>query len=252
MTYHDYAKFYAVSGQQWLGLHLLSMLQRWLDQHDWHGVDVVDLGCGTGDVAVALSLAGYHVTAIDRSPAMLDRAKRHAQIHGVHVNWIEHDLTTWNAPQSADLILSLYDTLNYIVEPAALQRTFHTIAQTLRPNGIVVFDLNTPLEYATWIERSTVTADHDDLFIYNVLDYNEETQIATGRIVWFERMASGWRRGEETHQQRAHSDADITQWLNDAGLAVIARLTIDGAPADLATATRVVYVGMKHDAGKNW
>ena len=82
--------------------------------------------------------------------------------------------------------------------------------------------------------------------------YNEETQIATGRIVWFERMASGWRRGEETHQQRAHSDADITQWLNDAGLAVIARLTIDGAPADLATATRVVYVGMKHDAGKNW
>src|ERR1700757_142341 len=43
----------------------------------------LDLGCGTGAIAVRLARLGLHVTLLDASPAMLDIAKRTAQEAGV-------------------------------------------------------------------------------------------------------------------------------------------------------------------------
>ena len=240
--YTSYAPIYAASGQAWVGLRAWATVERWLSAAGWRGQQAADLGCGTGEVAAVLAQAGYHVAAVDRSAAMLAQAQ--ATNADSRITWELADLADWHSAP-LDLVVSFYDTLNYLTELDTLTSLIAQVGAALRPGGIFAFDLTTPSEYITWDERSTVTADNDDLFVYNVLHFTPESQLAEGRIVWFERAEGGWHRGEETHLQRAHSDAEVVGALHAAGLSVQARLDLLGAPADLATATRIVYLAQR-------
>ncbi len=46
------------------------------------GKEVLDLGCGSGDLAVLLALAGARVTAVDQSPQAIANARRQAEFNG--------------------------------------------------------------------------------------------------------------------------------------------------------------------------
>ncbi len=65
--------------------------------------------------------------------------------------------------------------------------------------------------------------DGQDCLVYNQLNYDPELGLATGRIVWFVRETELWWRDEETHTQRAWSDADVCAALAGAGLELIGR-----------------------------
>jgi malonyl-CoA O-methyltransferase len=57
---------------------------------DVAGLEIADIGCGTGRHAVRLALAGARVTAVDFSEGMLARAR--AKTGAERVRWIGHDL----------------------------------------------------------------------------------------------------------------------------------------------------------------
>jgi ubiquinone/menaquinone biosynthesis C-methylase UbiE len=63
-------------GMQLLTLGRLARVHRDLAQHLRAGDRVLDVGCGTGALAVDLARRGMHVTAIDISPAMLSEAAK--------------------------------------------------------------------------------------------------------------------------------------------------------------------------------
>ncbi len=246
--YGAYAPIYAAIGQGWVGLQAWATLATWLAARGWHGQSAADLGCGTGEVAVALARAGYSVIGVDGSVAMLNWAVDLAQAQAVTVAWRHADLLAWTSETTFDLVVSFYDTLNYLTADGALTDLIGRVGAALRVGGMLAFDLNTPTEYATWDERATVTADNQAYFVYNVLHFNPETRLAEGRIVWFERVDTGWRRGEETHLQRAWSDAEIVAALRTAGLTLQARLTLTGAAADPVAATRILYIAQRTTA----
>src|SRR5690606_18463224 len=128
------------SGQAWVGLRALSVTQAWLDREGWRpGGRAVDLGCGTGEVAVALALAEHQVSGVDRSAAMLALAATHATVSGVTVEWRECDLRDWRDPGPFELAVSFYDTLNYITEPADLAGVFRQVGAALAPGGVFAF-----------------------------------------------------------------------------------------------------------------
>ena len=71
---------------------------RWPDV-DWFrsvasgtGGPVLELGCGSGRIAVALAADGYTVVGVDRSPAMLLRARERARAAGVAAEFVSGDL----------------------------------------------------------------------------------------------------------------------------------------------------------------
>jgi ubiquinone/menaquinone biosynthesis C-methylase UbiE len=55
------------------------------------GDEVVDIGCGTGNVAIQAAQAGAHVTGVDLSPGMLARARAHAEAEGLAIACVEGD-----------------------------------------------------------------------------------------------------------------------------------------------------------------
>jgi 2-polyprenyl-3-methyl-5-hydroxy-6-metoxy-1,4-benzoquinol methylase len=55
------------------------------------GQRVLDVGCGTGVVAITAARAGARVTALDLTPPLLERARENATIANVDVDWREGD-----------------------------------------------------------------------------------------------------------------------------------------------------------------
>jgi SAM-dependent methyltransferase len=69
----------------------------------------LDLACGNGRHAMWLAERGWDVTAVDFSSEALRQAHERAAHEGLEVEWIEHDLVTYEPPRSAfDLVLVAY------------------------------------------------------------------------------------------------------------------------------------------------
>ncbi len=84
------------------------------------GAKVLDLCCGTGQLAKVLTEKGYKVTGIDGSAEML----RYAKINAPDAEFINEDARTFKLPSIYDAVFSTFDSLNHILKAAELLRTF--------------------------------------------------------------------------------------------------------------------------------
>src|ERR1700687_1743021 len=53
------------------------------------GQRVLDVACGTGVVSVTAARLGAHVTGLDLTPELLERARENSRIAGVEIDWLE-------------------------------------------------------------------------------------------------------------------------------------------------------------------
>ena len=73
------------------------------------GQHLLDVGCGTGIVAITAALRGAKVCGLDLTPALLERAKKNALIAGVDVEFIEGDAEALPYPDASfDVVLSQF------------------------------------------------------------------------------------------------------------------------------------------------
>jgi demethylmenaquinone methyltransferase/2-methoxy-6-polyprenyl-1,4-benzoquinol methylase len=116
------------------------------------GDRVLDVCCGTGDLAVEASRAGGEVTGLDFSPRMLERARR--KLHSV--TWVEGDaLELPFADESFDAATVGFGVRNL----ADLERGLHELRRVLRRGGrVAVLEITRPKGplrhfYALWFDR---------------------------------------------------------------------------------------------------
>ena len=100
------------------------------------GGHVVDAGCGTGADARELAAAGYGVTGIDRSPELIDEARRLAP----EATFLVGDLLEWRPSAPADGVLCR-GVLNDVIEDGERGAALHAVAEMLRAGGVLVVDV---------------------------------------------------------------------------------------------------------------
>jgi SAM-dependent methyltransferase len=97
-------------------------------------LDVLDIGGGTGGLAVRVGALGHRVTVVDPSPDALAALDRRAREHDVAVNGRQGDLSTLLdvvGTDSADLVLC-HGVLEVVDDPAT---ALGTLAEVVRPGG---------------------------------------------------------------------------------------------------------------------
>jgi SAM-dependent methyltransferase len=121
---------------------------------------VLDLGCGTGQLAAALA-DGRSVTGVDPASAMLDIARTRAG--GESVDWVEADARNVRLGRRFDLVLLTGHAFQVFLTPEDRKAVLGTIAAHLAPGGRFIFDTRNPAvqEWLEWTpERSHRMLDH--------------------------------------------------------------------------------------------
>lgn len=104
------------------------------------GKQVLELACGSGDVALALAKQGYHVSASDMSEAMLAIAKQ--KDNEKQVNWSIMDMRQMSGTDTYDAILCFCDSLNYILDKKDIKDILAQAYERVKPQGVFLFDLH--------------------------------------------------------------------------------------------------------------
>jgi SAM-dependent methyltransferase len=118
----------------------VEMLRQWL--HLEPGMQVLDLGCGQGRHAVPMAASGVQVVGQDRSPHMLDLARRAADEAGATVDWRQADMRDVPDESRFDAVLSLFSAFGYFAEDEDNVAVLRAVARSLRPGGRFIIDLN--------------------------------------------------------------------------------------------------------------
>ena len=145
-AYDDWAGQYDQAVGAGYGQAQWQFLQRVLLPTLAPGAAVLDLCCGSGQLAAPLLARGFAVTGLDGSPAMLDQARRHAP----QARWLQGDARDFRLDAPVAAVFSTSASLNHIDSIADLQRVFGCVRAALQPGGLFAFDLNHPAQLARW------------------------------------------------------------------------------------------------------
>ena len=200
------------------------------------GSKLLDLATGTGSVALEFAQRGCVVTGIDLSAPMIREARRKARRRPISARFLSRDLADFELPPEFDHAVCLYDSLNYIVEPARLKHAFANIRHALKDDGILIFDVNTV--HALEAELFTQESGPDAEIAYRWKSrYDRATRISTIRMN-FEVSATG-ETFSIAHRQRGYTDAEFRSYLFHAGFGEVTsydgyRLIAPGPQSDRA------------------
>ena len=100
------------------------------------GMRVLDVGCGTGVVAVTAARLGARVKAADLTPELLDRARENSRLAEVEIEWIEADVEALPFEDGEfDVVLSQFAHM-FAPRPDVAARE---MLRVLRPGGTIAF-----------------------------------------------------------------------------------------------------------------
>lgn len=100
------------------------------------GQSVLDVGCGTGVVAVTAAQRGARVCGIDLTPALLERAQENSTIAGLEIDWREGDAEALPFPdEQFDVVLSQF---GHMFAPRP-EIAISEMLRVLKPGGTIAF-----------------------------------------------------------------------------------------------------------------
>ena len=102
---------------------------------------VLDLCCGPGRHAIALAAKGFRVTAVDRSPFLLEKARERAAEDNASIELVQSDSREFLRPRAFDLALSLFTSFGYFETRAEDLALLRSIRANLKPGGVFVIDV---------------------------------------------------------------------------------------------------------------
>ncbi|MDR5693869.1 MAG: methyltransferase domain-containing protein [Armatimonadota bacterium] len=146
--YSEYDRFAWFYNRYWgvpFRNQALPVLERLLLPHIPEHGSILDLCCGTGQLAQTLAERGYQVTGIDGSEEML----RYARENAPGVELILADARSFTLPSVYYSVVSTFDSLNHIMRLEELTRVFQNVHAVLGDNGLFLFDVNTEEGYQT-------------------------------------------------------------------------------------------------------
>jgi SAM-dependent methyltransferase len=178
---------------------------------------VVELGCGSGIVAAALTSAGYDVLGFDISRAMVEMSRERAPKADIrHGSFLTVDL-----PKCA-AVLAIGEIFNYLFDkqntPAQLRQVFRKVHQALVPGGLFVFDVALVGRVPEG-RRRTYTMGDDWACLYEAVE-DADRKIVTRYITSFRQRGGSYYRDDEIHQLRLYERAWLVDELRAAGFRV--------------------------------
>jgi len=198
-------------------IELLKQLAR-KRKSDHAELRVVDLGCGSGILAQAVSAAGYKVLGFDLSDAMLALAAKRAP----RAEFRRQSYLTAQIPPCV-AVVAVGEVFNYLFDRRnrgdRLAEVFARVYEVLSPGGLFLFDVAEPGRVRGIGPQRGYSEGAGWACLYSASEERRRKTL-TRTITTFRKVGESYRRHCEIHRLRLFPRGDVTQRLKRAGFQV--------------------------------
>lgn len=217
-----------------------------LQEHGIRDGLVLDLGCGTGTLTELLAKEGYDMIGVDVSEDMLQEAIEKRAESGLPILYLLQDMREFELYGTVRVVVSICDSLNYILDYDDLAHVFSLVNNYLDPKGMFIFDLNTEAKFQAMGSETIAEVRDEGSFIWEN-EYDEEKKINSYDLTLFIREEDDlYRRYQETHFERAWSLDEIKKALTEAGMEFVAAYDAFTKNAPRKESDRIYVVAREH------
>ncbi len=240
--YSDFASVYDlfmdnVPYEEWAD-YIQSLLKKY---HVDKGL-MLELGCGTGSMVREMAARGYDMIGIDSSEEMLQIA-REKGADKTDALYLCQDMREFELFGTVSTVISVCDSMNYILSEEDLLQVFRLVNNYLDPKGLFIFDLDTEYAYREILGDNTIAENRDDGSFIWENNYYEEEMVNEINLTLFipqkdedhkqyntqeginseENAASSlYRKSEETHYRKAYHLDTVKRLIEEAGMEWVA------------------------------
>ena len=184
---------------------------------------VIDLGCGTGRLALRFLEAGYHFLGLDISPDMLRLAEDHCwhYVASRKGRFLQEDISHFHLGGPFGMALATYNAINHLETADKLRRCFESVRHSLADGGWFVFDFHTREGLKEWAAQESSPPEMEKTETEGWFDEAE------GRAVVRLKGSFEGRLFEETILNQTYPLEQVARWLIGEGFAQVRFSRVD-------------------------
>lgn len=202
---------------------------------------IIDVGCGTGTVALALARKGYAVFGIDESVEMLAMARNKALAANLSVTWLQNNF--WGVQLPCNIIISTCDGVNHLLKVRDVLRFFHHAYTNLERGGLLIFDINSPYKFEHILAGETFYWRHPNLDIIWVNEYI--APINWANIILYEGRNGNYKKSSFEVIERCYESSTLLYYLRKCGFQRVSLWNNYQGRLRSAKASRITLVAQK-------
>jgi SAM-dependent methyltransferase len=189
----------------------LSFIEKILKKYNSNNSSrILELGGGTGILGKTLKGAGYHYIGSDLSFDMAKEANKKG------CSFFCADCRSLPIKSTFDLIIFLYDGINYLLSVQEYEKMFNQVHSILNKDGLFLFDITTQTNSIRYFTDYFDHCDYDDYSYIRHSFYNPENEIQTNDFTIFKKVKTKshiFQRYSEHHVQRVFPAKTIEQFI---------------------------------------
>ena len=181
---------------------------------------VLDLACGTGSMTMALSERGYDMIGVDGSEEMLSVAYERSA--GKSILYLLQDMRRFELYGTVGAVTCCLDSLNYLTGEGDLEECFATVHNYLEPDGLFLFDMNTPYKFEKVYGDNAYILEDEGTYCGWQNEYDAHTRLCHFYLsVFREGDEGGYVREDEEQHERCYSMSEIREALLRTGFELL-------------------------------
>lgn len=179
---------------------------------------LLDIGCGTGTLAIMLNQAGYTVSGVDLSEEMLAVASSRMEMANAPIPLYAMSMDELNGFHELDIAIIPIDSINYVTEESAVIETLRRVYASLRKGGQLFFDVHSLFKMDEIFLTSPFTYDDEEITYIWHTELGDYEHSVYHQMSFFVATENGlYERFDEEHYQRTFDKSHYVNWLKEIG-----------------------------------
>jgi len=186
------------------------------------GSRVLDVCCGTGQMARLLCERRFEVVGVDGSQPMIELARENAP----EATFEQADVCEFVPAGSFRAALSMYDSVNHFESLESIRAVFLNVFNALEPGGLFLFDVNTADGFQEAAAETYADVETKRVCVVKT-HFDENAGHAVAAITLFQTKDEKWSRRDFKIEEFLHDAADLKRTLHEVGFADVEILSAE-------------------------
>ncbi|MBQ4626499.1 MAG: class I SAM-dependent methyltransferase [Clostridia bacterium] len=182
---------------------------------------LLDLGCGTGSMSLAMADRGFDVIGVDCSVGMLNAAQQKMFESGKQMLLLNQSMEELDLYGTVDCAICVLDGINHLDGEESVRGAFSKVSLFMNKGGAFAFDVNTLYKHKNVLADNVFVYEPDGVYCVWQNNFNSADGSVEITLDFFEEEDGAYYRSGESFTEKAYELSKIKLWLEQSDFEVI-------------------------------